>query len=156
MEHPTLRDHWESDAELRRIERRFVWMAILSVVVLLVFIGVAFARDLGQWENSDPAIREWFQTLMRPDYPAMPCCGEADGYYADEIHVRGGKTFATITDDRPDAPLGRSHVPVGTEIEIPDDKLKWDRSNPTGHAIVFLGGGAYARYVFCFVQGSGI
>jgi hypothetical protein len=32
------------------------------------------------------------------------CCGEADAYWADEIHVRDGKTFATITDDRPDEP----------------------------------------------------
>ena len=43
-----------------------------------------------------------------------------------------------ITDDRPDEPLGRPHVRNGTEIEIPDQKLKWDQSNPTGHGIVFL------------------
>lgn len=122
----------------------------------IMLAGMAQGRDLGQWENSDPAIRQWFKTLMRPDMPDMSCCGEADGYYADEIHVRGGKTFATITDDRPDGPLGRPHVAIGTEIEIPDEKLKWDRSNPTGHAIVFLGGGAYGHWVYCFVQGSGI
>jgi hypothetical protein len=90
---------------------------------------------------------------MQPDNPNASCCGEADAYWADEIHVRGGKTFATVTDSRPDAPLKRPHVAVGTEIEIPNHKLKWDRSNPTGHTVVFL---SRVGYVFCFVQSSGI
>ena len=83
------------------------------------FISVANARDLGQWETTDPHIREWFQALMQPDNPAVSCCGEADAYWADEIHVRDGRVFATITDDRDDGPLRRPHVPIGTEIEVP-------------------------------------
>jgi len=137
----------------------FLRLFVLGLVTAVLFgcaLGTGRARDLGQWENSDPAVREWFKTLMRPDMPELSCCGEADGYYADEIHVKDGKTYATITDDRPDGPLGRPHIAIGTEIEIPDNKLKWDRSNPTGHAIVFLGGGAYGYWVYCFVQGSGI
>ena len=113
----------------------------------------ASARDLGQWEAGDPEIKQWYQALMQPDVPNASCCGEADAYWADEIHVRDGKTYATITDDRPDAPLKRPHVAVGTEIEVPNHKLKWDRSNPTGHAVIFL---SRVGYVFCFVQGSGI
>jgi hypothetical protein len=111
------------------------------------------ARDLGQWENTDPAIRKWFQALMRPDVPTSSCCGEADAYWADVIHVRGGKTYVTVTDDRPDEPLGRPHVDVGTEIEVPDEKLKWDKSNPTGHGILFL---SRNNYVFCYVQPGGV
>jgi hypothetical protein len=41
---------------------------------------------------------------------------------------------------------------LGTEIEIPNNKLKWDSGNPTGHNILFLG---YSDVVFCFVQSSG-
>ena len=119
----------------------------------MALIPAALAHDKGQWGNTDPLIRDWHQSLMQPDNPNASCCGEADAYWADEIHVRGGKTFATITDDRPDAPLKRPHVAVGTEIEIPNHKLKWDRSNPTGHAVIFL---SRVGYVFCFVQGSGI
>ncbi len=66
---------------------------------------------------------------------------------------RDGKTYATITDDRDDALLKRPHVDVGTEVEIPDRKLKWDRSNPTGHGVVFMN--AFGA-VFCFVQGGGV
>ena len=90
---------------------------------------------------------------MQPDNPVASCCGEADAYWADEVHVRDGKTFAVITDDRDDAPLRRPHIAPGTEIEIPSHKLKWDRGNPTGHNLLFV---TPTGYVFCFVQGSGI
>lgn len=124
-----------------------------GILAALLIGSRAHSRDLGQWENSDPATREWFQTLMQPDVPSASCCGEADAYWCDTIHVKNGITFCNITDDRPDEPRGRPHIDVGTEIQIPDVKLKWDRGNPTGHSIVFL---SRARYVFCFVQGAGI
>jgi hypothetical protein len=93
---------------------------------------------------------------MRPDAPASSCCGEADAYWADEVHVRDGKTYAIITDDRPDTPLHRPHVEIGTEIEVPSVKLKWDQSNPTGHNVIFITSGTVPHYVWCFVQGTGI
>jgi hypothetical protein len=121
---------------------------ILGLIIFGCLAG-ANARDLGQWEAVEPAIRQWYQALMQPDVPNASCCGEADAYWADEIHVREGRTYAVITDDRPDEPRGRPHVEIGTEIEIPNNKLKWDRSNPTGHGILFL---SRSRFVFCFVQ----
>jgi len=137
----------------------------LIVALSLLISTHSYARDLGQWETDDPAqkaIKEWYQELKQPDNPVASCCGEADAYWCDDVHVREGKTYCRITDDRPDEPRGRPHVDVGTEIEIPNEKLKWDRSNPTGHAIIFLGrgsgiyGGSRHDYVFCFVQGTGI
>ena len=125
--------------------------AMLALVLALE--DRAHARDLGQWEKADPEIRQWYQGLMQPDVPTASCCGEADAYWADEIHVRDGKTFAIITDDRPDAPRGRPHLDVGTEVGIPNNKLKWDRGNPTGHGVVFL---SRNRYVFCYVQPGGV
>lgn len=123
------------------------------MIALCLIITPALARDNGQWENSAPEIREWFKSLMQPDNPYVPCCGEADAYYADTIHVRDGKTYATITDDRDDAPLGRPPVPVGTVILIPDAKLKWDKGNPTGHGIVFIGN---QGQVYCYVTPGGV
>jgi hypothetical protein len=76
--------------------------------------------------------------VTRSDAANSSCCGEADAYWADEIHYRDGKTYAVITDDRPDEPRGRPHVAPGTEVEVPNSKLKWDRSNPTGHGVVFI------------------
>jgi len=132
-----------------------IWLAImiaLAAAALAAFAGRAQARDLGQWDTADPQLRDWYEHLMQPDVPNASCCGEADAYFADEVHVRDGKTFAVITDDRPDEPRGRPHVDVGTEIEIPASKLKWDRGNPTGHGVVFL---SRNRYVYCYVQPGG-
>lgn len=138
-------------------------MRLFVLLMMIFFSSVAYARDNGQWENSDPVVTEWMKTLMQPDNPGTSCCGEADAYWCDSITVKRTvdtdylaterfKTFCTITDDRDDAPRGRPHVDVGTVIEIPDYKLKYDRGNPTGHAIVFLSRG---QYVYCFVQGTG-
>ena len=117
------------------------------LMVLLAFR--AQARDIGQWE--DGAIKEWYRNLKQPDNPNSSCCGEADGYWCDDISVQAGKTYCAITDDR--VVPGRPSLPMGTKIEIPDTKIKWDRGNPTGHAIVFLSSGGA---VFCFVNGAGI
>lgn len=122
------------------------------VLLFLVLAAPATARDNGQWENSDPKIREWMQGLKRPDNPTMSCCGESDAYWCDDISVRKGKTYCKITDDRPDKPRGRPHIPLGTEFEIPNAKLKYDEGNPTGHSIIFVN--PYG-YVWCFVFGTG-
>jgi hypothetical protein len=135
--------------------KRWLALVILGLIALVLLLASHFAhaRDLGQWENTDPAVREWYEGLKQPDLPAASCCGEADAYWADDVHVRNGKTFAVITDDRPDEPRHRPHVDVGTEIEIPDYKLKWDQSNPTGHGVVFLSRGGY---VYCYVAPGGV
>lgn len=126
-------------------------LVVAAVLALLGWIAPAGAHDNGQWDGSDPAIREWYRGLMQPDNPSLSCCGTADAYWCDAIKVRQGKTYCTITDDRDDKPLGRPHLAIGTEFEIPNHKLKFDRSNPTGHAIIFVAGGAH---VLCFVQGT--
>ena len=126
---------------------------IVVSVILLLALGWSYSypRDSGQWENIDPAVHQWYQNLMRPDSPSASCCTEADAYYADIIHVRDGRVFAVITDDREDAPLGRPHLKVGTEFEVPPEKLKWDSSNPTGHNVLFV---SVSGYTWCFVQSS--
>ena len=123
------------------------------LLCLLLLSAPAYARDRGQWGTSDPAVREWFRTLMRPDDPQLSCCGEADAYWADAFEVDGDKYVAIITDSRPDEPLRRKHVAVGTRIVVPNHKLKWDKSNPTGHGVLFL---SRAGYVYCFVQPGGV
>jgi hypothetical protein len=126
------------------------------IVLVLAFgcvIGVVEARDLGQWESTDPAIRAWYQALMQPDIPAASCCGEADAYWADSYEVEGDKYVAIITDPRPDEPLRRKHLEIGTRIVVPNYKLKFDQSNPTGHGIIFLSRG---DYVYCYVTPGGV
>ena len=78
---------------------------------------------------------------------------EADAYWADSYEVDGDKYVAIITDPRPDEPLRRKHVDIGTKIVVPNHKLKYDQSNPTGHGIIFLSRG---DYVYCYVAPGGV
>lgn len=137
---------------MMRSDRIGCLIVVVALAVAIMFIVAANAHDDNHGGVSDPALRQWYRDLRQPDNPTASCCGEADAYWADEIHVRGGKTYATIHDDRPDAPLGRPHVENGTVVEIPKHKLKWDRGNPTGHGVVFL---SREGFVFCYVQPGG-
>jgi hypothetical protein len=150
---------------LRVMDWAYGLCAIILVVVAIwaIFHVVsACARDVGQWEERDPEVRAWFQSLRQPDQPGLPCCGESDGYWCDDVHVRDGHTYCIVDDDRDDEPLHRPHVPVGTEILIPDNKIGNYPGNPVGHNIVFMGvtrgldnAVEGAGYVYCYVQGAG-
>ena len=124
-----------------------VWAA-----VFVLFICTAPARDLGQWDSLDPTVRKWFDELMRPDEPNFRCCGLADAYWADSYEVKGDQYVAIITDPRDDIPLGRPHVENGKRFAVPNTKIKWDRGNPTGHGIIFIG---YGDEVLCYVPPGG-
>ena len=132
----------------------------------LLFCTPALARDYGQWKDVDPEIAQWYRQLMQPDTigTARPisCCGESDSYWADEVHVKGDKVIAIVTDDRDDVPLMRAPVPIGTQYVIPPNKIVRG-PNPTGHVVIFLGGITWVdgeahperRQVLCYVMGSG-
>jgi len=125
------------------------------LIVLLSLLSPAAARDVGQWEEIDPVVRQWYKTLMQPDNPGTSCCGEADAYWADSFEVTpDGEYIAIITDERDDVPLRRQHKEVGRRIVVPKHKLKYDQSNPTGHGIIFLSG--TSDYVYCYVAPGGV
>jgi hypothetical protein len=112
----------------------------LAVLAIVVLIRTAQGRDSGQWADVGERINYWFAHLMRPDAPGS-CCGEADAYWADEVKIGDGQVWAVVTDDRPDEPLGRPHVPRGAMVYVPPEKMKSDKGNPTGHIVIFLGSG---------------
>lgn len=116
------------------------------VLLALLLITPAQARNSGQWADVPTNIREWFRTLMQPDNPQVSCCGEADAYEADSFTVEGGHTIAIITD-------GHGVIPDGTRVAIPDKKMKWDSGNPTTHGIVFIGS---SGQVYCYISPAGI
>lgn len=134
-----------------RMLRALRWVILVATVVVLFSIFTVI--KLLAHDHDHPELDQWYASLMQPDNPTVPCCGKSDAYWCDTINVKDGKTFCTITDDRDDVPLRRPHVPIGTKIEIPNHKLKWDRGNPTGHAVVFL---SPAGHVWCFVQAGGV
>lgn len=126
------------------------------VLAMLLSCAAASARDLGQWQYAAPDIAQYFATLMQPDNPSVSCCGEADAYWADATDTdAAGNLLAIITDTRPDEPLKRRHIPLGTKIVVPKEKLrKTPIANPFDHAIIFVAPsydpseGAY--HVYCY------
>ncbi|HVY56805.1 MAG TPA: hypothetical protein VHA77_03055 [Xanthobacteraceae bacterium] len=119
----------------------------MRILLILLLLSVpALARDNGQWSNVPINVRKWFQSLMRPDFPMSSCCGEADAYEADSYEVEGDHYVAIITD-------GKGAIPNGTRIPVPNSKMKWDKGNPTGHGIIFLGS---ERQVYCYVAPGGV
>ena len=119
----------------------------VSVIVLHhAMVLTANARDNGQWGDRPAAVRQWFQSLMQPDNPYLSCCGEADAYEADTFEVAGDHYVAIITD-------GKGVLAPGTRIAVPNEKMKWDKGNPTGHGIVFIG---TRGEVFCYVTPGGV
>ena len=138
-------------AQLERDAMLFLFGALVG---LLLGLARCDAKDLGQWGQETPQIREWYRSLMQPDVPQASCCGEADAYWADSYEVtKEGEYIAIVTDEREDAPLQRAHVPIGTRIVIPRNKLKYDQSNPTGHGIVFL---SKELFVWCYLAPGGV
>lgn len=125
-----------------------------AALALLCLLAPAHGRDDGQWDGHDAGVRQWFQRLMQPDNPRVPCCGEADAYYADSFEVDGDRYVAIITDERDDAPLRRPHIAPGTRVPVPNHKLKFDEGNPTGHGVIFMR--ASDGFVFCYIAPGGV
>jgi hypothetical protein len=121
-----------------------VAFVMLGLVVLALGVPAA-ARDNGQWANSPANIREWFQGLRQPDHPRISCCGEADAFEADTFEVEGDHYVAIITD-------GKGVIENGTRIAVPNAKMKFDRGNPTGHGIIFIGD---RGQIYCYVTPGG-
>jgi hypothetical protein len=125
-------------------------MNLRIVFIVLAFIMLALgapvaARDNGQWANSPANIREWFQSLRQPDHPRLSCCGEADAYEADTFEAEGDHYVAIITD-------GKGVIANGTRITVPNAKMTWDKGNPTGHGIIFIGD---RGQLYCYVTPGG-
>ena len=135
----------------------------------LITLGIllpAYGHPGGEF-NNDPEVAAWFRNLMRPDqgFTSTSCCGDSDAYWCDDISVKHGHVFCTITDTRDDGPLKRVHRPFGEVHEIPAEKMKFgpsdpqrkSASNPTGHAVIFLSSGQGSNaVVLCFVANDGI
>jgi hypothetical protein len=132
----------------------FLIVFIFWAIIAFIALGAksVYGRDQGQWQYQAPDISAYFQSLMQPDYPTASCCGAGDAYYADDTALSpSGQTIAIITDTRPDEPLARAHIAIGTRVPIPPSKLrKVAIPNPTDHVLVFLMQGEFGTNVFCY------
>ena len=111
----------------------------------LIFAMTLFGASARGHDTGTP-YADWMKSLIRPDYPMSYCCGPGDQYYVREYRPsqKNGVAFTAMVlsnDGRPDFP-----------VEIPHEKVIWDRVNPTGRGVIFL----FHREVLCFVPGMGM
>lgn len=137
--------------QINRAGRLWGRIAFWALVGTLFFVtGCQISRA----QDYDPELSKWYRTLMQPDQPSISCCGEADAYHADSFEQRGDQYIAIITDERPDEPFRRKHIPPGTKFIVPNFKLKYDQGNPTGHGVIFVRANDAA--VLCYIPPGGV
>ena len=67
----------------RRAERRPGLLAVMGVAALLaVMLHPAAARDRGQYGNTPPELKAWFDSLRSG---RGPCCSDADGSAVSDV-----------------------------------------------------------------------
>jgi hypothetical protein len=61
-----------------------MWIRRVGILLsVLAFCAVSQARDYGQYNNIQPEIRSWIESLR--DAYGVSCCATADGYRPDEV-----------------------------------------------------------------------
>lgn len=115
--------------------------AKLMIAVMVAAVSApAFARDHGQFADTDPAIRAWYGAQQNAQ--GQFCCNKADGhdfYGAYTIDKDGSVEF--------DAGGVHHHLPAYMVLTGP---------NPTGHAVWwFLDASGQGHYDYCFAPGGG-
>jgi hypothetical protein len=71
-------------------------------------------------------------------------CGEADAFEADAF---GSRAITTSPSSR------TGIIPNGTRFPVPNEKMKWDAGNPTGHSMIFIG---TSGQIYCYVAPGGV
>lgn len=127
---------------LRRIGKYAV-LAIVGIIVLwmLAFfaVRVARARDIGQYAQSGPDIRNWIRGLK--DKNGLGCCDYADGY----------KTEAEW-----DTKENHYRVRIEGEWYVVPDSAVLTEPNKLGYAVVWHVPGPDGKpKIRCFIAGGG-
>lgn len=91
--------------DLERAQRRFVWISIISTVILVVTIGICFAREGDIHTGSK--LHDWFMSLHSGK---GPCCADADGN--------------VVLDSDWESKNGHYRVRLGGQwMDVPDDAV---------------------------------
>lgn len=108
-------------------------------------------HGLSVWgHDSNTPYAQWINSLMKPDIPLSSCCGVADQYYVKEYRPsqRQGIAFIAVVT----AHDGSSSF----SVDVPVEKVIWNRPNPTGRGVIFIRDNDWDSTVVCFVPSLGL
>ena len=126
------------DPKLKITKRRRRPLRIATAVLLLACAtSFVYARDHGQYANSSPEIRAWFEGLRSAK---GPCCSDADG--------------TAIADADWESSSGHYRVRIDGEwIDVPEEAVIKE-PNRIGRTMVWPIRGYLGVTIRCFMPGS--
>ena len=118
------------------------WRAPLVVGFAVLLLGLAsqlgHARDRGQYANSPPELRAWFNALKSQK---GPCCSDADGSAISDADWESGNGHYRVRID-------------GEWVNVPDEAVITE-PNRVGRTMVWpIRDGVGGLYIRCFMPGS--
>jgi hypothetical protein len=122
-------------ARMRRLRALATTASAMLLVALASHLG--HARDRGQYANSSPELRAWFEGLKSGK---GPCCSDADGTAVSDV----------------DWESGNGHYRVRLEgqwVDVPDEAVITE-PNRIGRTMVWPLRGYLGLTIRCFMPGS--
>jgi hypothetical protein len=118
------------------------WRAPLIIGFAVLLLGLAsqlgHARDRGQYDNSPPELRAWFNALKSQK---GPCCSDADGSAISDADWESGNGHYRVRID-------------GEWVNVPDEAVITE-PNRIGRTMVWpIRDGVGGLYIRCFMPGS--
>lgn len=115
------------------------FLTAITALLTLFWLGatLSLSRDHGQFANSPPELRQWFQGLQSG---RGPCCSDADGSALSDVDWESNGTHYRVRID-------------GQWIDVPEDAVL-PGPNMAGKTMVWpmwMGGSIVIR---CFIPGS--
>jgi hypothetical protein len=142
---------------LSRLATAGIWLIGLTLLFYLFTIQHAPAMDHG-FNPNNPTV-QWFESLVRPDYPGS-CCGKADAYPVESYWPNPDGTWTAKIGDGsakkfPDGTT-RDPIPNGYEVIVPKavvNKAEDDLGNLTDVSWIFMTvHGGEPGTIYCLVR----
>ena len=112
------------------------------LLAVILIASPAFAIDNGQYNNVDPKVRQWFDSVKVPN-SNRSCCSIADGHRTD-WEIRPDGFYVPV----PWQPKGREYW-----VLVPPEAIVRNAGNPTGDAVIWY---MPTNLIRCFVPGDGV
>jgi len=130
--------HSKTNSRIHNVARRRASLQITCASLLIALASPSgHARDRGQFGNSTPEMRAWFEGLRSGK---GPCCSDADGSVVSDV----------------DWETHQGHYRVRIEgqwVDVPDDAVITE-PNRIGRAMVWPIHGYLGVTIRCFMPGS--
>jgi hypothetical protein len=122
-----------------RNARRLKSALTIGFAVLLMGLAshLGHARDRGQYANSNPEVKAWFEGLKSGK---GPCCSDADGTAVSDVDWQSGNGHYRVRLD-------------GEWIDVPDEAVITE-PNRVGRTMVWPIRGYLGLTIRCFMPGS--